>query len=308
MKNVTLNAQGHEVPSIATILGEKDLRLQITETLQNIFTKLSISGKESDLRAAIYFLLEYAELEGYFWNYRQYESLAHKTLTPLLDVSKITEELENRAARIYQQISRHVLNCKTAIDIGCGNGRVAELLDSQGIETTLADVYLHQNIKANFLKIKDHEISAPDNTYDLALLLTVLHHANNPILTLDEARRVTKPGGKIIVIESVYGIKNQPEDWKLDDEQKIATQRFKQLSPEQQRQFNIFFDHFYNRIIYYSKNPENKVNVPFNFNTPEEWNRIFSEAGLKQNTLSYLGIDHPIVPEYHTLHVIEKMK
>jgi hypothetical protein len=76
---------------------------------------------------------------------------------------------------------------------------------------------------------------------------------------------------------------------------------------EQQRKANIFFDHFYNRVLHYSPNPENKVNVPFNFNTPNGWETLFSNCGLKQETLLHLGLDQPTVPEYHTLHVLRKM-
>ena len=79
------------------------------------------------------------------------------------------------------------------------------------------------------------------------------------------------------------------------------------LSAEQQRKINIFFDHFYNRVLHYSKDAKTKVNVPFNFNTPANWETVFAKYGLKQEALVHLGLDQPTVPEYHTLHVLKKV-
>ena len=78
------------------------------------------------------------------------------------------------------------------------------------------------------------------------------------------------------------------------------------LSAEQQRLLNVFFDHFYNRILTYSTNPETKVNVPFNFNTPDNWKAVFAQYGLKEEKVVHLGLDQQIAPEYHTLHVLRK--
>ena len=76
------------------------------------------------------------------------------------------------------------------------------------------------------------------------------------------------------------------------------------ITPEQQRRVNIFFDHFYNRVIHYSTDPNSKVNVPYNFNTPERWKKEFADAGLEEEKVVHLGVDQPTVPEYHTLHVL----
>ena len=80
---------------------------------------------------------------------------------------------------------------------------------------------------------------------------------------------------------------------------------FGALSFEEQRLANIFFDHLYNRLIHYSSHSADKVNVPFNFNTPKEWERLLSECGAPQIHLQMLGIDQRAVPEFHTLHVGE---
>lgn len=94
------------------------------------------------------------------------------------------------------------------------------------------------------------------------------------------------------MIESVYGINDETDFGKLTSEQQFAV--------------NVFFDHFYNRIIHYNDDVTKKVNVPFNFNTPNNWQRVFESKGLEQVAVQYLGIDQCLVPEYHTLHVLNK--
>ena len=47
-----------------------------------------------------------------------------------------------------------------------------------------------------------------------------------------------------------------------------------------------------------------KANIPFNFNTPDGWKMIFEDNGFKQEKVIHLGVDQPIVPEYHTLHIL----
>ncbi|MDO8626917.1 MAG: hypothetical protein Q7K42_00495, partial [Candidatus Diapherotrites archaeon] len=106
------------------------------------------------------------------------------------------------------------------------------------------------------------------------------------------AKRVTKKDGRIIVVESVYGLKDYDPG----------------LEFGQQLLLNVFFDHFYNRIIHYSEYAENKINVPFNFQTPQNWKKFFAKNGLRQEEVIMLGFDQPTVPEYHTLHILKVEK
>jgi hypothetical protein len=96
--------------------------------------------------------------------------------------------------------------------------------------------------------------------------------------------RVTKKGGRVIVIESVYGVDGKELPEVIGEKIK----NYLSLSPEQQRKVNIFFDHFYNRVLHYSKDAKTKVNMPSNFKTLGNWEKIFVENGLKQEKLSIL--------------------
>ena len=194
------------------------------------------------------------------------------------------------------------------LDYGCGDGQVAELIaKNKNRDVTGTDVYEHKHIKEAGLKFQlfkqGDQTLFNDNEFDNTLALTIYHHSSNPINSIKDTARITKKGGRIIVIESVYGVNGK----ELPEAMRQKTKNYLALSSEQQRKVNIFFDHFYNRILHYSKNPETKVNVPFNFNTPENWKEIFAACGLKQEAVIHLGLDQPTVPEYHTLHVLRKV-
>lgn len=238
-----------------------------------------------------------------------YETRAHDTLRRVQVLPTGTpESLRERANRIYRQITREVQG-HSVLDLGCGDGRVGEwLAQNDGLEVVLADVYKHSHVDETglrFVQIREDGIVPDARQYDATLLLTVLHHSNDPLKTLDEAKKRTRRGGKIMVIESVYGIDESVQEPNRDAYTQEITHRFKALSSEEQRLANMFFDHLYNRVIHFSPDPAKKVNVPFNFNTPDGWKEIFEHAGLRQEKLVFLGFDHPVVPEYHTLHVLE---
>ena len=235
-----------------------------------------------------------------------YENALHRVLVKAGLSAQTSVTFEQRAKSIYAQI-RDYVGCNVC-DIGCGDGRLGALLSQKGHNVSLCDTYRNSNITKlglSFDRIpKNTSLPYKDNTFDTSLLVTVLHHSNHPLGTVREARRITKHGGRVVIIESVYGV-NKPGLSTVDAK---GEKMFRALETEQQRLFIGFFDHFYNRGIHYSKRPETKVNVPLNFNTPSGWNRIFEEIGLHPEQTTYLGVDQKAVPEYHTLHVCSVKK
>jgi len=279
-----INAFGQEIPEIKEILRNQVIRQYISNALVSVLNELEIDDPNSIVDDVLRLAESYETKEDY-------ELQAHQFLERQGVTTRIPEKLSNRADLIYSQIQEYVSG--SVLDLGCGDGKVGALLAKDSLEVMLADVYKHDHVdstRLDFVQFKAGKRIPIELQYDTTLVLTVLHHSSNPYDTIEQAKRLTKKGGRIIVIESVYGIEDETE--------------FGKLGKEEQRLANIFFDHFYNRVIHYSDDPQNKVNVPFNFRTPPQWKEFFEQHELEQEKVIYLGQDQPTVPEYHTLHVL----
>jgi SAM-dependent methyltransferase len=295
------NAFGMELYEIKEILEDSSIKQTVSSLLLPVLAYLEISPQKSEqiiancLKAAT----SYVHLEGY-------EEQAHCILEAEKGVQKIPQKLAARANLIYSQIEPYLVS-GNVLDYGCGDGQVAELVyKNKKLDVSLTDVYEHSHIKETGLNFKlfsqGEKIPFDENAFDNTLAITVFHHSSNPLQSIRDVCRVTKENGRVIVIESVYGV--NPTD--LPNVLGQSVQSYLALSAEQQRKINIFFDHFYNRVLHFSKDAKSKVNVPFNFNTPQNWETIFAKCGLKQQKIVHLGLDQPTVPEYHTLHILNK--
>jgi len=236
----------------------------------------------------------------------KYEKETHRLLEEEGVTEIIPQKLTSRAEIIFNQI-KDFLEGERVLDIGCGDGKVGELISKMlGLSVDLTDIYEHGHIRDTRLEFKlmpKDRLPYEKDSCDTSLLITVLHHSEFAAKTFREAVRVTKPEGKIIVIESVFAPKPEGSSDAIE-----RAGPFLKLSPEQHRKANMFFDHFYNRCIHYSEDPKKKVTVPFNFKTPEGWKVFFEKEGTAQEKIIHLAIDQPTVPEYHTLHVLRVKK
>ncbi len=92
-----------------------------------------------------------------------------------------------------------------ALDLGCGDGRLAALLDAG--ELTLADVSAvalqraaRRLPSARAVELApDAPLPLPDNAFDLVLCTETIEHVRDVQLLLSEARRVLRPGGRLAV-------------------------------------------------------------------------------------------------------------
>ncbi|MEX0650112.1 MAG: class I SAM-dependent methyltransferase [Candidatus Andersenbacteria bacterium] len=89
-------------------------------------------------------------------------------------------------------------NGKKALDFGCGDGFWSEQLKSRGWDVTSVDNY---DFRYKYTQQVDAEqkLSFPDNTFELVWVLEVVEHVKHVEQLLDEFRRITKPGGRIII-------------------------------------------------------------------------------------------------------------
>ena len=99
------------------------------------------------------------------------------------------------------------------LDIGTGTGRVLELLgpcvrEGLGVDASkqmlaLARARLARAALAHCsVRLADmYRLPLPDSGFDVAVLQMVLHHAEDPGRVINEAARVLRPGGQLIVVE-----------------------------------------------------------------------------------------------------------
>lgn len=88
------------------------------------------------------------------------------------------------------------------IDIGSGNGMVAHYLQEKKYQITaldVADLSIHKNIKT--IVYDGQKMPFKNKEFNTGLILTVLHHTDNPEAILKEAQRVCK---RLIIIEDIY--------------------------------------------------------------------------------------------------------
>jgi 2-polyprenyl-3-methyl-5-hydroxy-6-metoxy-1,4-benzoquinol methylase len=246
--------------------------------------------------------IEFAEKSD---NDYDYEREAHKLLQTQEKV-ELKSKLSTRSKTMYAQVLPHLIP-GSLLDFGCGDGKIGEMLIKDNYDLTFADVYKHPHIAEANLKFEHlnqkGKISNIDNSFDNCLILTVLHHSDFPIENIEELYRITKKGGKVIVIETVYDVHGKG----LSEEERQRISYFLELNAENQMKVCAFFDHFFNRVFYYSENPKTKVNMPYNYNTPEGWKKFFEEKGFKTKNMIHIGLDQPLGPaEYHVLYVLEK--
>lgn len=292
------NMFGHKIHEIKDIFKDTSIEKNIRKMLNLILHHLEVSKQKSE--KIIDDCLNVAKSHESIFDY---EKKAYKILNDEGVAVEIPIKLAGRANMIYNQIKPHLIE-GSVLDLGCGDGKVGELLSAENRPVHLCDVYRHVNIDNLNLKFTLYNqgdcCPFEDKEFDNVLMITVLHHSDDPVKLIQECRRVAKQGGRVIVIESVYGV----DGTELSGEEKERIKNYLGLNEEQQRMTNIFFDHFYNRVFFYNEDPKTKVNVPFNFNTPSGWKKIFEDNGFMQEKIIHLGIDQPTAPEYHTLHVL----
>lgn len=203
---------------------------------------------------------------------------------------RIDSQLAARTDLIIDQIWRYLPSSRaTVLDWGCGNGAVGERIARKHV-TVLVDVHDHRSTGFSlpyFLYDEENPIPNIPGNIDVLLLLTVLHHAKNPIRTIEHA--LSSSPRRIIVIESVPDL---PEDF---------FENCSDGSKDRAFQYCAFVDWFYNRVIC------DDVQMTYNYQHASDWIVAFQRYGYSVVEHVPLGIDQPLVPEWHVLLVFERM-
>ncbi len=118
--------------------------------------------------------------------------------------------------RSWEAIGHLALRLTPAIDIadlGAGEGLVSQLLAARARQVWCIDnsprmvevgtELAQKNDLANLTyKLGDIEnVPLPDASVDLAILSQALHHAQHPEIAVDEAFRILRPGGQLLILD-----------------------------------------------------------------------------------------------------------
>jgi ArsR family transcriptional regulator len=118
--------------------------------------------------------------------------------------------------RSWEAIGYFLLNLFpkiTVADLGAGEGLISQLMarraetvyciDSSPRMVEVGEELAKKNNLSNLsYKLGDIEkIPLPNNSVDLALLSQALHHAAHPQIAINEAYRILKPGGQVVILD-----------------------------------------------------------------------------------------------------------
>jgi SAM-dependent methyltransferase len=82
----------------------------------------------------------------------------------------------------------------TVLDVGCGDGLIAKLILEQRPDARLSglDILLRPQTHIPVAQFDGQNIPHPDNSFDVVMFVDVLHHTDDPMILLREARRVAR--------------------------------------------------------------------------------------------------------------------
>ena len=94
-------------------------------------------------------------------------------------------------------LEAHVENGQRVLEIGAGQGMIRDYL----MDVDLVQTDVHQ---ASWIDVSasGEQLPFADNSFDASIAIAALHHMNFPLQALRELSRVTRPGGKVLILES----------------------------------------------------------------------------------------------------------
>lgn len=202
------------------------------------------------------------------------------------------QKMDFRTLLWYQKIAPHIVGT-TFLDLGGGDGRTAKRVYDERrnsgsiIDPCIADVLDYSDRVRGIPYFQTKQTTTPfaNDSFDIVFVGTVFHHVgkelDDSLELVAEAVRIAKK--RLIVVESVY-------------------------RDEKERLYTMLIDWFYNRVLRYSAQPDEKVNVPFNFRKPEQWAEEIEKRGMGITRSNDLGIFQILNPEHHWLYVADKTK
>ena len=116
-------------------------------------------------------------------------------------------DLEARVRRLLAPLQGN----ERALDVGCGTGALAyalatlvgEVVGVDSSEDYVAMARTHAPAGCTFVVGDAESLDFPYGDVDLVGCLRVLHHVRRPELVVSELARVTRPGGRILLVDQL---------------------------------------------------------------------------------------------------------
>lgn len=198
------------------------------------------------------------------------------SVTDILD-----RKMKDRANIIYGQVSKFFSRGESIIDWGCGDAQVTDLIYCEitdKIEGWDVRNYPAPGVTVPIQQFDGGFIPVSIGFFDAGLMTNVAHHEENNAKILLELARIIRPGGRLVVIETVP-VTDEPKEFER----------------------TFVGDYVYNRIFHQADVP-----VPGTYETEEGWVRRFAEVGFVLEKLdgiinpTPLGYDQPTIRDWHT--------
>jgi ubiquinone/menaquinone biosynthesis C-methylase UbiE len=108
---------------------------------------------------------------------------------------------------------------RTLLDVGGGTGNYSQALAAEGWQPLVADrstqMLAHAEAKG-LATVRADATMLPfaEESFDAAMLVSMIHHVDAPELTLGEARRVLRPGGRLALM--AFTREDIDDSWCID--------------------------------------------------------------------------------------------
>ena len=101
---------------------------------------------------------------------------------------------DRRVQILAREIARLLPEQGSVLDVGCGDGLVASLIQESKPGVTLRgiDVLVRADTRIPVIEFDGRTIPFADESFDVVLFVDVLHHTNKPEILLREAARVAR--------------------------------------------------------------------------------------------------------------------